>query len=115
MATVVSYVLISGPRNPDDLAEHPVFDDDGFALKEHAGDASDELSSLTFALTTSLEEKPSLDDECQTLSSEFPEAVVTLCQVEERFDQIEHLRSVVYMQGQQAGEIEHGYVLNVGT
>jgi hypothetical protein len=49
------------------------------------------------------------------LSSAFPEAPVTYCEVEERFNNVEHFRTVVYVAGREAGEIEHGFAFNVGA
>lgn len=115
MADVVSYILISQPDDRNAVKEHSIIDEFGLELQHEEDDETDGLSSLRFGITSSLEEKPNLESPCRTLSSDFPKSVVTLCEVEERFDQVEHLRSVVYIRGQQAGEIEHGYILNVGS
>jgi hypothetical protein len=40
---------------------------------------------------------------------------VTFCEVEERFNNVEHVRTVVYIAGREAGEIEHGFAFNVGA
>ncbi|MFB6098032.1 MAG: hypothetical protein ABEK84_02760, partial [Salinibacter sp.] len=80
------------------------------------GESEDsDLPALRFAVASGLEDSESLEAPCRKLSADFPEATVTFCEVEERFDQVEHLRSVVFIGGQRAGEIEHGYVLNVGA
>lgn len=115
MATVVTYLLVSDPKDPDAVRSHPVLEEHGFEPRRMERDESEALPALKFAVTSALEESPSLEAPCRQLSAAFPEATVTFCEVEERFDQVEHLRSVVFIGGRQAGEIEHGYVLNVGA
>lgn len=115
MATVVTYLLVSAPKDPDAVRSHPILDEHGFEPRHVEQDESEALPALKFAVTSALEDTPSLEASCRELSAAFPEATVTFCEIEERFDQVEHLRSVVFISGQQAGEIEHGYVLNVGT
>lgn len=114
MATVKSYVLVSGPDDPNAVKAHSLVEAHGLEFQNSKTDDVHEVCSLTFAVTSSLEEMESLDECCRELSHVFPEAVITLCEVEERFDQVEHLRCVVFMNGRQGGEIEHGYILNVG-
>jgi putative NIF3 family GTP cyclohydrolase 1 type 2 len=116
MATVVTYLLVSNPDDPEAVRVHPTLEDHNFELHpmEEKGEG-DTLPALRFAVASALEDRTSLEVPCKQLSSDFPEATVTLCEVEERFDQVEHLRSVVFIGGRRAGEIEHGYVLNVGT
>lgn len=113
MATVISYVLISGAQDPSAVKQHSLVSDNELQF-ESENDEGD-VPFLKFSLSSSLEEKPDLDPPCRALSGDFSGSVVTLCEVEERFNQVEHLRSVVYIDGEQAGEIEHGYILNVGT
>lgn len=116
MATVVTYLLVSDPTDPDAVQSHPILQEHGFErrpMEEH--EEGDGRPALKFAVASVLEESASLEAPCRELSAAFPEAVITFCEVEERFDQVEHFRSVVFIDGQQAGEIEHGYVLNVGT
>lgn len=115
MATVVTYLLVSAPKDPDAVGSHPILEEHGFEPRRMERDESEAPPALKFVVTSALEDSPSLEAPCRQLSAAFPEATVTFCEVEERFDQVEHLRSVVFIGGQQAGEIEHGYVLNVGT
>jgi hypothetical protein len=116
MATLVTYLLVSDPNDPDAVSEHPILQEHGFErrpMKEE--DEPDALPALRFAVASALEDSASLEEPCRELSAAFPDATITFCEVEERFDQVEHLRSVLFIDGQKAGEIEHGYVLNVGT
>lgn len=115
MATLVTYLLVSNPEDADAVHAHPILEENGFEARPVDRDEEGSLPALKFAVTSTLEDRPSLEGPCRRLSAEFPETTVTFCEVEERFDQIEHLRSVVFIGGQQAGEIEHGYVLNVGA
>lgn len=115
MATVVTYLLVSAPDDPEAVRSHPVLDEHGFEPQPMEDQEEDALPALRFAVASALEGSGSLEAPCRELSSAFPEATVTFCEVEERFDQIEHLRSVVFIGGRQAGEIEHGYVYNMGA
>lgn len=115
MATVVTYLLVSDPKDPQSVRSHPLLEDHDFETHSAKQEESDALPALRFSTTNALEDRPNLENPCRKLSSNFPEATITLCEVKERFDQVEHLRSVVFMDGKRAGEIEHGYVLNVGT
>lgn len=116
MATVVTYLLVSNPNDPDAIQSHPILQEHGFERRPmEEQEEADELPALKFAVASALEDSASLEPPCRELSAAFPDAVVTFCEVEERFDQVEHLRSVVFIDGQKAGEIEHGHVLNVGT
>lgn len=115
MATVVTYLLVSNPDDPAAVRSHPILEEHGFEPHSSDDQAEEGLPALQFAVTSALEESSPLEEPCRRLSAEFPEAAVTVCEVEERFDHVEHLRSVVFIGGQHAGEIEHGYVLNIGT
>lgn len=115
MATVVTYLLVSNPSEPDAVREHPVLQEHGFEPHPIEDREEEALPALRFAIASALEDRASLQGPARELSTAFPEATVTVCDVEERFDQVEHLRSVVFVDGKQAGEIEHGYVLNVGA
>lgn len=115
MATVVTYLLISDPDDPDAVRAHPVIDEHGFEARSRDGGGENALPALQFVVTSALEDRSSLEEPCRELSKDFPESTVTFCEVEERFEQVEHLRSVVFIGGRQAGEIEHGFVLNIGT
>lgn len=116
MATVVTYVLVSNPDDPDAVRSHPTIGEyelEGRPIQED--EPEETLPALKFAATSALEDRTDLETPCRELSEAFPEATVTYCEVEERFDHIEHLRSVVFIGGKRAGNIEHGYVFNVGT
>lgn len=116
MATTVTYLLVSNPDDPEAVRSHPVLDEHGFEPQPMEDRGEEDLApALRFAVASALEESESLEAPCRELSAAFPEAAVTFCEVEERFDQVEHLRSVVFIGGRPAGEIEHGYVYNMGA
>lgn len=116
MATVITYLLVSNPSDPEAVEAHPIIQEHGFERQLVEGlEESDSLSALKFVVASALEDSADLEGPCKNLSETFPKATVTFCQVEERFDQVEHLRSIVFIGGKWAGEIEHGYVFNVGT
>jgi len=115
MATLVTYLLVSNPNDPDAVRAHPVVQEHGFERRPMENPDDDALPALRFAVASALEDSVRFEEPCRKLSAAFPDATITFCEVEERFDQVEHLRSVVFIDGQKAGEIEHGYVLNVGT
>lgn len=116
MATVVTYLLVSNPDDPESVRSHPIIEEHGFEPRPmEEGDGEDRLPALKFAVSHPLEDRADLEAPCRELSASFPEATVTYCEVEERFDHVEHLRSIVFIGGQRAGHIEHGYVFNVGT
>lgn len=115
MASVVTYLLVSNPKDPDVVRTHPIIQKHGFEPQTANNGDESEPPALKFAVASALEDSSSLEAPCRKLSAAFPEATITFCEIEERFDQIEHVRSVVFIDGQQAGEIEHGYVFNVGT
>lgn len=116
MATVITYLLVSAPDDSDAVSAHPVLKEHGFERRPiEDSEDRDALPALRFAVASALEDSVSLEEPCRELSAAFPEATITFCEVEERFDQVEHLRSVVFIDGQKAGEIEHGYVLNIGA
>ena len=116
MATVITYLLVSNPDDPEAIRSHPTIDEHGFEprpMEEMDGEKT--LPALKFAVASPLEDRPDLEAPCRELSAAFPEATVTYCEVEERFDHVEHLRSVVFIDGKRAGNIEHGYMFNVGA
>jgi len=115
MATVVTYLLVSNPDDPEAVRSHPILDEHGFEHRPIEDREEEAHPALRFAVASTLEDSPSLEAPCRELSAAFPEATVTYCAVEERFDQMEHLRSVVFIGGRPAGEIEHGYVYNMGA
>jgi len=113
MATVTTYVLISNPDDPDAVEEHDVIDDHGFDLQNR--EEGEGRASLRYKTETALQERANLEEPVRELSTAFPEAAVTFCEVEERFNNVEHVRTVVYIDGREAGEIEHGFAFNVGA
>jgi hypothetical protein len=116
MATLVTYLLVSNPNDPDAVSAHPTLQEHGFERRPMEDPKDDDaLPALRFAVASALEDSVSLEEPCRELSAAFPDATITFCEVEERLDQVEHLRSIVFIDGQKAGEIEHGYVLNIGT
>ena len=116
VANVITYLLVSDPDDPEAVRSHPLVDEHGFELHASENEPENtERPAVRLAVGSALEDGDSLEEPCRELSAAFPEAVVTYCEVEERFDQIEHLRSVVFINGRHAGEIEHGYVFNMGA
>ena len=113
MATVTTYVLVSNPDDPDAVEDHDVIEDHGFELQNR--EEGEDGASLRYRTETALQERVSLEEPVRALSSAFPEAPVTFCEVEERFNNVEHVRTVVYIAGREAGEIEHGFAFNVGA
>jgi hypothetical protein len=114
MASLTTYLLVSGAEDLDEVRQHPVVAERDLDVHDSA-DPETGSASLTFVDTAALEEAADHDETAQTLSSAFPSAVVQLCVVEERFDQVERLRTVLYRNGTSAGEIEHGYIFNIGS
>jgi len=114
MATVVTYLLVSNPDDPDAVRSHPILEAHGFEPQPMPETDDERLPALKFAVGSALDDRSPLEAPCRELSEAFPNATITYCEVEERFDHVEHLRSVVFIGGKQAGEIEHGYVFNVG-
>lgn len=114
MATITTYLLVSNPQDPETLCSHPILDEHELELQTRS-EREETLPAIRFVAKGALEERPSLEKPCRELSAAFPEATITFCEVEERFGQVEHFQSIVFIDGKQAGEIEHGYVLNVGS
>ncbi|WP_103026822.1 hypothetical protein [Salinibacter altiplanensis] len=114
MAKVVTYLLVCNPEDLEAVRSHSIIDEHGFEGRPM--EESDEaLPALKFVTESALEDHTDLERPCRELSEAFPEATVTYCEVEERFNHVEHLRSVVFIDGTRAGNIEHGYVFNVGA
>lgn len=114
MAATTTYLLVSGLEDPESIRSHPLFETHDFELRERLEASSDQLDALTFAVKQPIEEAVDFKDEVQQLSADVPEATVVICEVEERFDQVERLELNVFSNGKQGGDIEHGYVFNVG-
>lgn len=115
MASRTTYLLLSGVPDLDAVHNHSVVDE--YEL-EHSRtfDATDnQHPAIRFAFEHPLEDDVDLEPPARQLSEAFPDATVVLCEVEERFDHVEYLQTIVYLDGKRAGEIEHGYVFNVGA
>lgn len=114
MATLTTYLLVSNPEDPTAVQSDSILEQHPFEL-EDTEEKEGSIPVLKFVATAELEEAPSLEEPSRELSAEYPEATITFCEVEERFGQVERLRTVVFISGKCAGDIDHGYVLNVGT
>lgn len=115
MASLTTYLLVSNPSDLDAVETHPVIEEEGFEVRQRWEGEEEEIPSLKFVLTLPLEEQPELEEPTRKLSSAFPEATIIVCKVEERFNQIDHLQTNVFIDGRRAGEFEQGYILNVGS
>lgn len=115
MASVITYLLVSNPDSKEAVQSHSIVKDHGFEVQETSKEQNESVPALRFVVRTPLEETSDLETPCRKLSAAFPETTVTYCEVEERFEQVEHVRTVVFIGGRHAGEIEHGYILNVGS
>lgn len=114
MATITTYLLVSGPEAPEAVSDHEVFAEYAFDHRGTQAAGEQQLPAVTFALEQPLEEAADLDAAVRDLSADLPEATVVLCEVEERFDQVERLQVYVYRNGKRGGTLDHGYVFNVG-
>lgn len=114
MATRTTYLLMSGVSEDDRGRDHPLLSEYDFEHQKTYERTSDQHPAEKYILEEPLEEAGELLEKARTLSNERPEATVLVCEVEERFDQIDAVRTTVFMGGKQAGEIEHGHVFNVG-
>lgn len=115
MASVITYLVVSAPDDPSAVQGHAALEDTPFELQEATGAADGQVPSLTFAHQAPLEDASDLNATARTLSDAFPEAIVLLTVIEERFDHIERLKSKMYSAGNDAGELEHGYIFNIGS
>lgn len=114
MATITTYLLVSGPEHPETVPEHSFFEALDFELRETVTSETEHTESLTFVREKPLEEAEDLSGAVRQFSGDIPMATVVLCVVEERFDQMERLQMQVFRDGKSGGEVEHGYVFNVG-
>jgi hypothetical protein len=114
MATVTTYLLVSGPESVDVVEDHPVIDENGFQHRETTEEGADEVPRVRFEREDPLEDRPDLSGAARAVSSRFPEATVALCEAEVRFEHVERFRTELFRDGKRAGKIEHGYVFNVG-
>ena len=113
MASLTTYLMVSGVNAPRDLEDHPDLAPHDLEVRD-VTDAEDTVPQVTFVHESGLEDRVDLSDAARGLSAAHPDASVVLSVVEERFDHIERLETVLYRGGKKAGKIEHGYVFNVG-
>lgn len=114
MATRTTYLLLSGVEDVEALEDLPLISANKFERQKTFRSSEEGWKAVRFAVEQPLEETADLTSEAKALSRELPEATVLLCEVEERFDQIDAIRAMAFVNGQNAGEIEHGHVFNVG-
>lgn len=114
MASVTTYLLVSGANEQEAVRTHSVVEDGELEVHDTREKEADRLAGITLKHESPLEDRADLSEAAQTLSAAFPDAIVLLCEVEERFDHIERLQTKMYSGGKDAGHIEHGYVFNIG-
>lgn len=114
MATITTYLLVSGLEDPRSVLDHDLFGDYAFEQRETQEAGEHQRSALTFALEQPLDEAEDLSGAIRDFSADVPSATVVLCEVEERFDQVERLQLHLFRNGKDGGDLEHGYVFNVG-
>lgn len=114
MATITTYLLVSGPEDPASVPDHDLFSEYGFEHQETQQAGEEQLPADTFALEQPLDDAEELVGAVRAFSTDVPAASVVLCEVEERFDQVERLQLHVFRNGNRGAVVEHGYVFNVG-
>lgn len=115
MASLTTYLLVSGVDEPSDVEAHSVTETHDLEVRAtQPGDSDEEVPSVTLVHECALEDRVDLASAARTLSGDFPAATVVYCVVEERFDHVERLQTLVFRDGLSAGRIEHGYVFNIG-
>lgn len=114
MATITTYLLVSGADDQEAVQSHPVVDHWNLDVRNTREEHSDQVAGVKLVHESPLEDQDDLTTPAQTLSADFPSATVLLCEVEERFDHIERLQTKMYRKGKNAGNVEHGYIFNVG-
>ncbi len=112
MASLTTYLLVSGPDAPHDVETHPALESYELTVRDVTDDEA--VPRITLVHESPLEDRVDLSEPARALSTAFPNATVVLSVVEERFDHIERLETLLYRDGNKAGKIEHGYVFNVG-
>jgi len=115
MASRVTYLLVSDPTDPEAVRNHPAIEEAGFEHRTSFDDGEGTRPALQFVVGHPIDDLSDVTDACRSLSAAFPTAFVVVCEIEERFDQVEHLKTQVFKEGEAAGEIEHGYVYNIGS
>ena len=114
MASQTTYLMVSTPDDPSSVPNHPVIEDYNLDLHTEQKRNDGQCKSITFIHESTLEEQSDLKKPARKLSMSFPSATIVLHVVEERFDHIEWVQTKLYSEGKEAGEIEHGYIFNVG-
>lgn len=114
MATVATHLLVSQSDNPEAVRAHAAIEAHGFAVQVPDESSSSTSQALQFSVTQALDEHERLDAPARELSAAFPSAIVTVYELEERFDQIERVWSAVFVGGEQVGELTHGSVFHSG-
>ncbi|MEF8794899.1 MAG: hypothetical protein V5A22_03350 [Salinivenus sp.] len=113
MASLTTYLLVSGADTPRDVETHPALESYDLTVR-NVTDDEEAVPRITLVHESPLEDRVDLSEPARALSTAFPNATVVLSVVEERFDHIERLETLLYRDGNNAGKIEHGYVFNVG-
>jgi hypothetical protein len=115
MARYVHYVLVSGADDPEGVLDHDAVADMGLEPDDRRDADDQHTASLRFSAEQGLDEDgPDYPACCRRLSADLPDAVVTYCKLEERFQNIENALVQTYINGREGASVEHGYVLNVG-
>lgn len=116
MAAVTTHLILSGPElDGETVARHFLFEDVEFGEVEDHESSPEQQPHLHLRHESPLEEEgvdfPRLAREA---SEVFPGATVLVLEVEERFGQVERVQTRLFIGGKDAGEVEQGYVFNVG-
>ena len=114
MAKVTTYLLLSNIKGRGELDDHPVLKESGFEVEKVFEQKKNGNRAVRLSIQCPIEENESREETAIAISEAFPESTVTLCAVEERLGQIEHVYASIFKDGDHAGEIEHGALYNVG-
>jgi hypothetical protein len=116
MAAITTHLIFSGPEmEGEEAARHSLFEDVQFDDVQVLKSSSDQQPGLKMIHKSPLEEEAVDFSRLARQASEvFPTATVLVMNVEERFDQVERVQTRLYIGGKNAGEVEHGYVFNIG-
>ena len=114
MAQVTTYLLVSGLKEDERPERLPILKESEFEVEKRFKEKSDSCGAIRLLRQSPIEEHEPKQKIATELSKALPESTVTLCVTEERFGQIERLRTTVFKDGCHAGEIEHGSLYNVG-
>lgn len=115
MATVTSYLILSGSESDvEAIPGHSLLEDVSFDDMEVIESSADQQPRVKIKHTSALEEETDYNRIAREMSASFPTSTVLVVEVEERFDQVERVQTRLYMEGKSAGEVEHGYVFNIG-